>query len=104
MGQRARSMSTLMMLTHAFRAVIRRFSVRALLVFVAALGLMLINRGSGQPLVHASPTTIADENRLKPGSIDWDITGAGDPDIQGFATESSGHLGSTVPYKRHDPC
>jgi len=90
---------THMMLTHAFRAVIRRFRVRALLVFAAALGLMLINRGSGQPLVHASPTTIADENRLKPGSIDWDITGAGDPDIQGFATDISVNVGDTVHFK-----
>jgi len=60
---------------------------------------MLINRGSGQPLVHASPTTIADENRLKPGSIDWDITGAGDPDIQGFATDISVNVGDTVHFK-----
>jgi hypothetical protein len=76
-----------MMLTAAFRAAFRRFTVRALLVALGALALMLTNRGTGQPLVHASPTTIADENRLKPGSIDWDITAAGDPDIQGFATD-----------------
>src|SRR4051794_17728494 len=99
MGQRAPVDVALMMLTHAFRAVIRRFSVRALLVFAAVIGLMLINRGSGQPLVHASPTTIADENRLKPGSIDWDITAAGDPDIQGFATDISVNIGETVHFK-----
>src|SRR3954462_9754695 len=99
MGQRAPVDVALMMLTHAFRAVIRRFSVRALLVFAAVIGLMLINRGSGQPLVHASPTTIADENRLKPGSIDWDITAAGDPDIQGFATDISANIGETVHFK-----
>src|SRR4051795_8993757 len=98
MGPRARSMPTLMMLT-PFRLATRRFIVRALLVFVAALALMLINRGAGQPLVHASPTTIADENRLKAGSIDWDISGAGDPDIQGFATDISVNVGETVHFK-----
>ena len=51
---------------------------------ILARALMLMNRGSGHPIVHASPTTIADENRLKTGATDWDITSAGDPDIQGI--------------------
>src|SRR4029077_3711854 len=46
----------------------------------------------------ASPTTIADEN-LKAGADDWDISGAGAPDIQGFATDISVNVGDTVHFK-----
>jgi len=87
------------MLTYTRRVALRRFSVRVLLIIAGALALMLMNRGSGQPLVHASPTTIADENRLKPGATGWDITSAGDADIQGFATDISVNVGDTVHFK-----
>ncbi|HXI32311.1 MAG TPA: N,N-dimethylformamidase beta subunit family domain-containing protein, partial [Vicinamibacterales bacterium] len=66
---------------------------------LATIALVLLNRGASQPLVHASPTTISDENSLKPGAVDWDITSAGDADIQGFATDISVNVGQTVRFK-----
>jgi VCBS repeat-containing protein len=87
-----------MTITHPFRAVARRVTVRVLLAAFAAFVLMLIDRGAGHPIVHASPTTIADEN-LKPGADDWDVSGAGSPDIQGFATDISVNIGETVHFK-----
>jgi VCBS repeat-containing protein len=87
-----------MMTTPRCRAVARRLTVRVLLAAFAAVVLMLFNRGSGHPVVHASPTTIADEN-LKVGADDWDISGAGASDIQGFATDISVNVGETVHFK-----
>src|SRR5262249_29875008 len=81
-----------------FCARASRFTVRAFIVIVTALILMLFDRGASQPTVHASPTTIADENS-KPGAVDWDVIGAGDPDIQGFATDISVNVGETVHFK-----
>jgi hypothetical protein len=85
-------------MTKPFPAVASRFFVRALVASVTALVLMLLDRGASRPIVHASPTTIADEN-TKPGAADWDISGAGDPDIQGFATDISVNVGGTVHFK-----
>ncbi|HMF93192.1 MAG TPA: N,N-dimethylformamidase beta subunit family domain-containing protein [Vicinamibacterales bacterium] len=81
-----------------FCALTSRFTVRAFIVIVTALILMLFDRGASHPIVHASPTTIADEN-AKPGASNWDISGAGDPDIQGFATDISVNVGETVHFK-----
>ncbi|HXI28386.1 MAG TPA: N,N-dimethylformamidase beta subunit family domain-containing protein, partial [Vicinamibacterales bacterium] len=86
------------MITHPFRAAASRFSLRVLLAIAAAIMLVVMNRESSHPIVHASPTTIDAENR-KPGATDWDITSAGDPDIQGFATDISANVGETVHFK-----
>src|SRR5262249_54230956 len=47
-----------------------------------------------------APNEIAAENAL-PGnpSSQWDITGAGDPSIQGFATDMSVNRGDTINFK-----
>src|SRR6185436_10502290 len=47
--------------------------------------------------------TIAQENAL-PGTpeADWDIGGAGDTNLQGFATDMSVNAGSTVNFKIDD--
>ncbi|HKB13855.1 MAG TPA: N,N-dimethylformamidase beta subunit family domain-containing protein, partial [Vicinamibacterales bacterium] len=87
------------MITNPFRAAASRFSVRVLLAIAAALALIVARRHASHPIVHANPTTIADENRLKPGATDWDISAAGDPDIQGFATDISVNVGETVHFK-----
>src|SRR5262249_36860637 len=75
-----RATSDFMQMTPLFRAIASRFTYRTLLVGFAVLAVVLMNRGSSQPLVHASSTTISNEN-TKAGAVDWDITGAGDPDI-----------------------
>jgi hypothetical protein len=91
------------MITNPFRAAASRFGLRALLAIAATIMLIVTNRESSHPIVHASPTTIADENQLKPGATDWDITSAGDPDIQGFATDISVNVGDTVHFKIQAP-
>src|SRR6476660_1470301 len=80
------------------RVAASRVTVRAAAAVVTGLILMMFDRGASHRIVHASPTTIADEN-TKPGATDWDITGAGDADIQGFATDISVNLGDTVHFK-----
>ena len=76
------------------------FVFRVLLTLAAAVGLLQIDRGSERrTTAHASATTIADENRTKPGASDWDIAAAGDADIQGFATDISANIGETVHFK-----
>src|SRR5262245_13036078 len=81
-----------------FCARASRFTVRAFIVIVTALILMLFDRGASQPTVHESAMTIADANS-KTGAVDWDVIGAGDPDIQGFATDISVNVGETVHFK-----
>jgi hypothetical protein len=48
----------------------------------------------------STPNAIACENS-KPGNpaTEWDVTGAGDPTIQGFATDISANQGQTVVFK-----
>ena len=76
-----------------------RFAVRISFAAVILGLVMLADRGCQRLIVHATPTTIADENRTKPGALDWDITAAGDPDIQGFATGISVNVGEVVRFK-----
>src|SRR5262245_17216066 len=87
-----------MTMRNPYHAAVRRLTLRALMAIRTAVIMMLFDRGASHPIVHASPTTIADEN-TKSGAADWDISGAGDSDIQGFATDISVNLGSTVHFK-----
>ena len=50
-----------------------------------------------------SALTIAQENQL-PGTpqSQWDVSGAGDPTLQGFATDISVNSGQTVSFKIND--
>ena len=50
----------------------------------------------------APANEIVAENCL-PGDTDWDITGAGSPNIQGFATDISVNLGQPVAFKIDTP-
>jgi hypothetical protein len=74
-----------------------KLSQRAYLLF-ALLGLSLIT--VSHPRAQACPNAIACENAL-PGDLpsDWDISGSGDPTIQGFATDISVDQGQTVRFK-----
>src|SRR4051812_12778040 len=80
-----------------------RFAVRISFAAVILGVVMLADRGCQRLVVHATPTTIADENRTRPGAIGWDISAAGDPDIQGFATDISVNVGETVRFKTAAP-
>ena len=56
------------------------------------------------PLCNGSANAIACENS-KPGTPQstWDVTGAGDPSIQGFTTDISVNVGGTVHFKIKTP-
>lgn len=49
----------------------------------------------------SSPANAIEQENCLPGSpqSDWDVTGAGDPTIQGFATDISVNVGQTVYFK-----
>ena len=79
------------------RRACHRSSVRLIAAAVAAL--LFAGSGSVRPTLHAqgpNPTSV--ENN-QPGDTDWDISGAGDPTIQGFATDISVNTGGTVSFK-----
>jgi hypothetical protein len=96
MGLRARAIA--MKTTTTLSAL--RSAVRISFVALTVALVMLIGRGiTRRAVVHATASTIADENRTQPGAIGWDITAAGDPDIQGFATDISANVGDMVRFK-----
>ena len=68
------------------------------LVSAFAGAALLAVGGAYRPTVQAQGNPVMVEN-LNPGSIAWDINGAGDPDIQGFATDISVNVGQTVRFK-----
>src|SRR3954469_22166126 len=83
---------------HTIAALSRRLYIRVLAA--SALALLLIDSGSMRPSVQAQsgPNSISIENALA-GATDWDVTGSGDPTIQGFATDISVNTGETVHFK-----
>ena len=86
------------MTAHTFARVLRLPSARLVLAAVAAL--MFAGRSSTGPFVHAETSAIVAENALtgNPAS-EWDVIGAGDPSIQGFATDISVNSGQPVSFK-----
>src|SRR5207244_722124 len=84
--------------TNALHYIIGRPSLRLLAAAIVALALM--ESGSGRPIVQAQTNPTVVENALT-GDSDWDISGggAGDPTIQGFATNISVNTGETVDFK-----
>src|SRR6185295_10410241 len=86
------------MTANAVLRVLRLSSARLLLAAVAAL--IFAGRGSTGPFVLAQTSAIVAENALagNPAS-EWDVAGAGDPSIQGFATDISVNRGETVSFK-----
>ena len=67
---------------------------------LAANPIWSFTTGGGSGGCSAPPNPIVAENCLagNPAS-EWDITGIGDPSIQGFATDISVNRGSTVSFK-----
>jgi hypothetical protein len=64
-----------------------------------ATALVFAGRGS-MLLIQAQPNPIVQENNPSNGTGDaWDISGAGDPSIQGFATDISVNSGEPVSFK-----
>jgi len=78
------------------RSAIRLFGALSAVALFAAAG------GSVRPTLEAQSTSnpIVVENSLagSPQS-EWDVQGAGDPTLQGFATDISVNLGSVVSFK-----
>jgi len=76
-------------------------------VSLTALGLFLSTAlGSGAELAQAAPCDPPIQNPIvcensKPGNpqSEWDVSGGGDPNIQGFATDISVDQGQTVHFK-----
>src|SRR3954468_232929 len=100
MGRQARACQLLMTITKSFRQIVRRPSLRVLVA--GALALVLMDRGAGPRTLQAQsgPNLVSAENG-NPGDSDWDLPAgdAGDPDIQGFATDISTNIGKTVYFK-----
>src|SRR4051794_19123276 len=84
------------MTIRTFRRLFRRPSVR--MIVPAVFAVLFGGSGSVRPDVQAQANPIVDEN-LKPGAADWDVSGSGDPDVQGFATDISVNVGQTVRFK-----
>src|SRR5438552_3065855 len=102
LGRRARASTTFMMITQSFRHFVSRPSVRTVVATIAVL--VLAGRGSEPGHVHAQcgPNPVVCENEQTAGVTDrgvWDISGAGDSTIQGFATDISVNLGDAVSFK-----
>src|SRR5262249_55898772 len=72
----------------------------AVLTNAASVGAAAQSTGPFDPCVPAAANAIACENS-KPGnpSSQWDIVGAGDANIQGFATDISVNRGETARFK-----
>src|SRR4051812_15644951 len=85
------------MTTNTLRRVTKRPTVR--LIVVAAVAVIFAGRGAVRSTLQAQgPNPISIENQ-QPGDSDWDITGSGDPGMQGFASDISVNAGQTVDFK-----
>src|SRR6185436_8298862 len=75
----------------------RRPSLRS---FVLVLAVIVAGRFAMKPPVEAQISAIVQENsQTGTQSGEWDVSGAGDPSIQGFATDISVNKGDTVSFK-----
>jgi len=83
---------------HTLPRAIHRPSARLILALAAAL--ILAGLDSMRPFLRAQTGPIVAENSF-PGNpaSEWDVSGAGDPSIQGFATDISVNKGQTVSFK-----
>ena len=86
-------------MTKMINHVTRYPSARVIAAFCAAL---FVGAGGSvlRPTVQAQVNPIVAENDpLRPGATDWDISGTGDATIQGFTTDISVNTGETVSFK-----
>ena len=69
-------------------------------VLFTALVVFFAGRSAMRPSVEAQVGPIVQENTQTGNpSSEWDVSGAGDPSIQGFATDISVNKGDTVSFK-----
>src|SRR5215470_11082115 len=88
----------------------RTIGRRSVIGFALAVLLSMLSLVNARPAAAAGPcgppvtSVIACENTL-PGDppSDWQVSGAGDPTIQGFATSMSVNVGQTVFFKINTP-
>ncbi len=85
-----------MMIIKTIRQVTSQSHVRLAVAIAAAV--VLAGSGSGRPAIQAQSNPIVAENLLG-GATGWDISGADDQTIQGFATDISVNTGQTVDFK-----
>src|SRR5678815_57546 len=80
----------------------RLITPRIQLVAALTAAIIVAGRGAGWPTLQAQPPTnpILLENQL-PGNPqgEWDVSGSGDANIQGYATDISVNKGSIVSFK-----
>ncbi len=94
------------MTTTGPRSIVRKTPIRMLIVATAAF--VLAGRGSDRPTLQAAGSScgatinpIQCENQLaRQSASEWDIAGAGDPTIQGFATDISVDKSADLPANR----
>src|SRR5262245_28517781 len=87
------------------RATGRRLIIGSVLAgLVSMLSLASARRAAAGPWGPPATSAIACENTL-PGDppSDWQVSGAGDPTIQGFATSMSVNVGQTASFKIDTP-
>src|SRR5438034_5904986 len=68
------------------------------LALALTVAFVLASHGSWRNAVLASSNPVSVENALT-GTPNWDISGAGEPSIQGFATDISVNKGETAYFK-----
>ena len=87
------------MATHVSPRVSSKSSARFIIAALAAI-IIISRSGPVARFVQAEGSPIVAENALtgNPAS-EWDVSGAGDPTIQGFATDISVNTGETVYFK-----
>jgi hypothetical protein len=87
-----------MMITKRLRHLTRRPRLGLFIAVLVALVVM------GRRSLAQGPNPTSIENGLggTPASL-WDISGAGDPSIQGFASDSSVNTGGTIAFKINTP-
>jgi hypothetical protein len=75
---------------------VTRWLAGVVAVLVATVGLPLIT-----PVPAAAATNPITNENLQPGtpSSEWDVDGAGDPSIQGYATDMSADVGGSISFK-----
>ena len=77
---------------------LRRLVRRPVRLLVAATALMLAGAASMR-LIQAQSNPVVLENAISVENDSWDVAGAGDPSIQGFATDISVNTGEPVSFK-----
>ena len=90
---------------HRLRRRISAFAITAVVaVLLPTMALPATPAAAAGPCVPPVTSVIACENTLAGDPVsDWQVTGAGDSTIQGFATSMSANVGETVTFKVSTP-